>query len=220
MVSGKVLGHAGDQRIGVSHVHHHRAENIAIVDQRLGFLQGHAAPLPQAEQFLNIGFAKLRRGRIDDLHAFEIHAEFAGSGLNLGRIPQQDRHADLFFHQRVAGAQDLFVVSLGKHHLFGIGLRLVDHRARDFVGFAEPALQLIAVGIEIDRFLGDSGAHGGFGHGRGLPDQHARIEGLGDQVVAAELQALARHRRGRRSPEHLLSPDRPARGSPPASFLR
>ena len=52
---GEMLRHAGNQRVGVAHVHHHRSEDIAVVDQRLGLLQGDTPPLPQAEQFQHIG---------------------------------------------------------------------------------------------------------------------------------------------------------------------
>ncbi len=34
---GEMLGHAGDERVGVAHVDHHRAEDVAVVDQCLGF---------------------------------------------------------------------------------------------------------------------------------------------------------------------------------------
>lgn len=96
--------------------------------------------------------------------------------------------ADGLFHQRVTGAKNLLIFSLGKDNVFGIGLRLVDHRARDFVSVAQSTLELCAIGLEIERFSRDAAAHCGFGHGRGLPHQHARIEGFGNQVLAPELQ--------------------------------
>src|ERR1700733_2389212 len=97
---------------------------------------------------------------------------------------------DLFLDQDVAGAQDLFVIAFGEDDLLGVHLRLVDHGARDFVGLAEPALELGTVGFEINWFLGDSGAHRGLGDGGGFPHQHTGIEGFGDQIFTAELQTL------------------------------
>ncbi len=88
-----------------------------------------AAPLPQAEQLQYVGVAMIRSGRIDNLHAFEIHAEFVGPGLNFGGIAEQDGMPDFLFDQHAAGAQDFFVVALGKDHLFRIGLRFVNHGA-------------------------------------------------------------------------------------------
>src|SRR5579864_2299916 len=96
---------------------------------------------------------------------------------------------DLFFDQHVAGAQDFFVVPFGKDNLLGIGLGLVNHGARNFVGLAQAALQLSAIGLEVDRFLCDAAAHGGLGDGGRLPNQHAGIEWLGNEVLAAKLQA-------------------------------
>ena len=186
---GIMLSYAGDQGIGVAHVDHHRSEDVAVVEQSLGFAEGDAAALPQAEQFLGVALAMVRGCGIDNLHAFQIHAKFAGASLNSWRSAEQDGIADLFFDQRVAGAQDLFVVPLREHDLFGIGLGLVNHGARNFVGLAESALQLRAIGFEIDWLLRYSAAHGSFGDGRGLPHQHAGIEGLGNEILAAKLQA-------------------------------
>ena len=72
----------------------------------------------------------------------------------------------------------------------GARLRLVDHAAHDFVGLAEALLQLFAVLRDIHRLLRHAGLHGGLRHGGRLPDQHARIEGFGDDVLAAEFHAL------------------------------
>src|SRR5579864_1462970 len=96
---------------------------------------------------------------------------------------------DLFFDEHVAGAQDFFVVPFGKYDLLGIGLGLVNHSARNFVGLAQAALQLNAIGLEVDRFLCDPAAHGGLGDGGRLPNQHPCIERLGNEILAAKLQA-------------------------------
>ncbi len=184
-----MLRDTGNQRVGISHVNHHRTENVPVVDQRFGFRQSDTAALPQTEKFLRIELMMLGGHGIDDLHSFEIHTELAGAGLNLRRVAEQDRMADLFLDQSVAGSQNFFVVAFRKYHLFGIGLCLVDHGPRDFVGFPEPALQLSAVGIEIDRFLRHAGTHRSLGNGGSLPHQHTGIEGFRDQIFAAELQA-------------------------------
>ena len=42
---GKMLGHAGDERVGIAHAHHHGAKNVAVIDQRFGFLERDAAAL-------------------------------------------------------------------------------------------------------------------------------------------------------------------------------
>ena len=45
-----------------------------------------------------------------------------------------------------------------------------------------------AIGFEIDGYLRDAAAHGGFGHSGGFPHQHARIERLRDEILTAKLQ--------------------------------
>ena len=54
--------------------------------------------------------------------------------------------------------------------------------------------------VEVDRHLRHAGLHGGLRHGGSLPDEHARVERLGDDVLAAELQPVhavgAQHRIG------------------------
>ena len=77
----------------------------------------------------------------------------AGSPSNTGM-------AILSSSRTVSGSQDLVVVTLGKDDLLGLCLRFVDHHARDFVRFAQPALQLFAVDGQVDRLLRDSGLHG------------------------------------------------------------
>ena len=131
----------------------------------------------------------VRGRRIDNLHPVEIHTVFLGPSPDLGRIAEQDRMPDLFFDQHVAGTQDFFVIAFGKDYLLGIGLRLVDHGARNFVGLSQSTLKLRTIGLEIDRLLGDSADHGGFGDGGRFPHQNARIERLGNEILAAKLQA-------------------------------
>ncbi len=107
---------------------------------------------------------------------------------------------DLLVEQDLAGAQNLGLLAFGEHNPFGLLLRLVDHGAHHFVGAAEAALQFLAILVKIDRPPRHAGFHGRLRHRRGLPDQHARIEGLGNDVFAAEFHPLhaigAQHRIG------------------------
>src|SRR5690349_6534046 len=90
----EVLRYPGDESIGVTHVNHHGAENVAVVDQSFGFLQGYAAALAKPEEFEHVRLAMLRGEGINDLHAFETHTEFAGASLDIGDISQQNRIAN------------------------------------------------------------------------------------------------------------------------------
>src|SRR6185437_12866078 len=64
------------------------------------------------------------------------------------------------------------------------------HHAHHLVGFAQAALELFAILNNIHRFLGDAGFHGSASHGGSLPNQHARIEGLGNDVIGPKGEAL------------------------------
>src|ERR1700719_699421 len=101
-----MLGYAGDQSIGISHVHHHRPENVALVDKRTRLGERYTPTLAQAEQFLDITLAKRRCLRIDDLRVFQIQAELERSGTDGCSVAKQDRCSDLLFQYRVTGAQD------------------------------------------------------------------------------------------------------------------
>ncbi len=71
-------------------------------------------------------------------------------------------------------------------------LRLVNEEAHDFARLAQPGLERVAVGLEVrDRLPGDAGVNRGLGDCGRLPEQHARVEGLGDDVLPAELDAIA-----------------------------
>ena len=62
--------------------------------------------------------------------------------------------------------------------------------AHDLVGLAEAAFELLAILLEVDGQLRDAGFHGGLGDGGRFPDEHARVERLGNDVLAAEFQAV------------------------------
>src|SRR6185437_12832085 len=62
--------------------------------------------------------------------------------------------------------------------------------ARDLVRFAEQALELFAIFVQVDGFLRDSGIHGGFSDSAGFANQNARIKRLGNEVVSSKTQAV------------------------------
>ena len=106
-------------------------------------------------------------------------------------VADQDRFGDPFLHQLLGGPEDLFVVAFGEDDALGIALGLVDDHAHDLFGLALGRFEVFDVlGHVFDRLAGNAGLHGGLGNGRGNMQQDARIERLGDDVVAAEDEFL------------------------------
>ena len=131
-----------------------------------------------------------KRLRVHDFHSAQMEAHLRRPRANRLGVAQQHRLGDFLIQQNLAGAQDLGLFALRENHPFGLALGLVDHAAHHFVGAAQTALQLLAILGQIDRLLRHAGFHGRLRHRRGFPDQHARIEGLGDDVFAAEREPL------------------------------
>ena len=136
-------------------------------------------------------------------------------------VSQQDRRRDLLVHQNLARAQDLVLLAFGKHHALGRSLRLVDHDAHHFAAPC-PAAAPVARGIRA-MSIGSCAtpvSMAALRHRRRLPDQHARIERLRNDVLAARTPAAPRRRRAAPNPERLLWPAPPAPAWPPASSRR
>src|SRR5208282_5644967 len=108
--------------------------------------------------------------------------------MNGSGVAYQDGPGYLLFQDGVAGAQDFVVVSFGEDDVLGLGLGFVNHHARDLVGFSKTTLELFAVFVNVDRFLGYPGFHRCLGYGGGLPHQHAGVKWFRDQIVGTELQ--------------------------------
>ena len=80
--------------------------------------------------------------------------------------------------------------ALGKYDALRRCLGAMNEPARDLVSFAEQALELFAIFVQVDGLLGDSGIHSSFGDSARFANQNTRIEGLGDQVVGSEAKAV------------------------------
>ena len=156
----------------------------------LGLGARDAFALAQAVKLLGVLIQARELRGIDDLRAVQVQMQLLRLGADLLLVAQQDGEGDLLVQQDLAGAQDLALFAFGEDDALGRPLRLVDHAAHHFVGPAQAALQLFAVLLDVDRPLRHAGIHGGLRHRGGFPNQHARIEGLGNDVLAAELEAL------------------------------
>ena len=102
-------------------------------------------------------------------------------------VAEQDRHGDPFVDQDLGGAQDLFFLPLGEDHPLGCGLGLVDQGTHDLLGAPLERLEVLLVLLHVlDGASRHAAVHGRLGHRRGDVEQHPRIEGFGNQVLAAE----------------------------------
>ncbi len=116
-----------------------------------------------------------------------------GHGLHLGGIPHEDRHADALVHHLGHGLEDQGMRAFGEHHALGVGLGAVDDAADHILAAALEAFEALLVGLHVgDGRLRHAGLHRSLGDGRSHPQQHPGIEGLGDDVLGAEGELLAR----------------------------
>ena len=132
---------------------------------------------------------------VDDLDAHLVEVETGLGGVLADQVlaAQQDGRAQLGLFEAPCGADDGGLLALGEHHpLVGGGA----HGAGDVLhqggGRIEARAQLGPVSVHVlDRLARHAGIHRRLGdEGRDVPDQ-ARVEGTGDDVVGAELQAAA-----------------------------
>ena len=116
---------------------------------------------------------------------------FAAGGDHLWAA-DQDRLFGGFFHDRLGGAQDAFVLAFGKDDAAAGGAGGLEHGAHDEGGFEHRGVELALVGVHIcDGPGGDAGVAGGLGHGAGDDAHQARVKGFRDQVFGAKGQLLA-----------------------------
>ena len=187
---GVVLGQPGHQRVGVAGVHHHGPEDVPVQHPfpRLVLRDSFAAP--QTVEFALIARDVRRLGGIDDDRPRQVQVAVLDLGANHLLPAEQNRLRDLLLYQHLAGAQDLGLLSFGEDHPHRLPLGLVNHHPHDLAGLTEPPFELFLVLFDLDLHLRDASLHRGARHRRSLPNQHAGIERLGDNVLPPELDAF------------------------------
>ena len=112
--------------------------------------------------------------------------------LDHRRAADQVRSREAFVDHGLHRAQDVFLLALGVDHPLEVAARAVEHRLHHQAGAEHELAQLLAVGDQVgDRARCHAGIHRRLRHGRRELHQQARVEGLRDQVVAAEAHGLA-----------------------------
>ena len=129
--------------------------------------------------------------------------------LDRRAVAEQDRHARCRRRTRIDAARMIFGSSpFGEDDALGITNGAVDDTAHDAARAAEPRLELVAVALEVDELARDAARDGGPRDRRRDPQQHARVEREGDQVVRAEMHVAQTVQRGDRVGHVLLGEER------------
>ena len=111
-------------------------------------------------------------------------------GAHDGLAAEQDRQRQPFPVQGRRRADDLGLLALGKDDAPRRGLGLAEDDAHRFATAHQPSRQLFLVLGDIDGAARDACGHRCLGHRRRLPQRHAGIDRLRDDVVAPEGEAL------------------------------
>ena len=171
-----------DQRRGAAH-------------RGLGGLDRHAVALHDAVVFLP-AFAEACV--LVGVHHLEVDARLQPQAGALdargdhARAAHQDRPGHAFGQHRLHRTQHPLVLALGVDDTRRVALGRGEDRAHEHAGLVDIAGQRVAVGVQVgDRALGDTRLDRGRGHRRRDAQDQARVEGLRDQVLGAELQVLA-----------------------------
>ena len=105
-------------------------------------------------------------------------------------LAQQDGRCDLLIDQNLRGSQYFVLLAFRKHDALGRLLGFVDHDAHHALHLAQAAFQLFTIFEKIHRLLRYARIHGRLGHSSRLPQQHARIERFGDDVLRTEFETF------------------------------
>ncbi len=172
----------------MSQPNHHSAPGDRISHRPPRLEQGHALALAHAEVLGGVLLAQLRVARVDDGDAVEVELEIGDEVENALLAADQDRLGETFVQDDLAGVQNLLVSALGKDQLHRPALGLVDHESHDVPRFAQAALELIFVGLEVESPARDAALHRRLGDGGRLANQHPVVERLGNQILGPEVE--------------------------------
>ena len=131
--------------------------------------------------------------RVDDLVGALLEGDvLGGDGLvDPDGVAEQDRPRDALVDHDPAGLEHAGVLALGEDQDLGLLAGAADEAAQDRRRASEQRAHGLAVGLLVELTLGDARLDGRLGHGRRDGLDHARVEGLGDDVVAAEAVFVA-----------------------------
>src|SRR6185437_9789812 len=163
---------------------------VRVVQLVMCLAEARALPLSTIPEVLRILVTQRRGGRIFYGDVGHVYPMTACDVLYVIRVANEDRLRDSLVDELLRGADDLGLVPFGEDDPFGISLRAVDETADDSARAAKPAFELIPVLVEIDELVGCSAGDRGPRDRRRDPQQHARVEREGNQIVRPEVHRL------------------------------
>src|SRR5690606_19180400 len=134
---GIVLAQAADERVGVAHRDHHRAEAGRPRDARARFHQREALALALLPEVLRVALAVLAGAGLLDVDRVQRDAELLGGRAHAILAAQEDRDCDAVVGEDLRGADDFRILALGEDHALGLTLRARRETAHDAAGTAE-----------------------------------------------------------------------------------
>ncbi len=188
---GIIVGQAGDEGIRIAHLHHHRAEDVDLAHAAAGDGQRHTFAAAQGLIGLRVLFVFRKIGRVEHIGTTR-QAQFFDALLDHFRAANQDGRGDALFLDLISGANDFGLFALGERDALhpAAGARLVLEEVAHLLALALAVGQLLAIFVNVNLLARHAGLHGRLGHRGRFPQQHARIQRLGDDVLAPEFHAV------------------------------
>ena len=185
---------AGNERVGVAHLHHHHAEVVRFEHVVAGFFEGHAV----AAVFFGIDFGVLAtafeflgRTRVHNLDAREIELFLVRHHLDAFGVAKQNRVRHAFDLRLHGGLEHVEVGTFGEHHALRVAAGGIAELADELVVVAHHVAELVVVGVPVgNRLAGHTAFDSGLSDGDRNVREQARIQRLRNQVFLAEGEAL------------------------------
>ncbi len=190
-----ILGvETGDEGVGLARLDHHHAEVVALEHLVVGLLEGVALALALLGQDAGVALATLLLGgmaQVDNLDALNVQVELGSQLGNDLVVAQQHGLADAFGLGLDGGFQHGGVYGLGKDDALRVGSCCGIELLGELGLLAQQHAERLLVGIPVVNMLaGHAALDGGTGHGRRDLGDESRVDGLGNEVVAAEGQVI------------------------------
>src|SRR5205814_5102875 len=177
---------AGEESIGVAAGHHHGSEIISVEQELVGFAVAQSLALATLPQVVGVLVALLRFRWIVDRYVAQRDVILGGEPLDRFALAKQNWRAHSLVDDHAGGADNFGLFAFGKYNALRIPDGAIDDPAHDPACAAETRLQLLAVALEVDHLLGDSAGDSGPGNRGRYPQQDARIEREGNEIVRSE----------------------------------
>ena len=192
-------GNAADHHVCGARMEHEGGEVIALPYALPGRIQDDAPATAHPVVFFHIRFEERAAVGVNDLYPTQIEIEPIDELANTLFRPQQNGTGDPLVHQNRAGSHNLLAGPAGEDNLEILLPGLHDQTAQGLAFSPQPDDQALLIRFGFHRDARHPFSNGLLRDRRGLAQQNARIDGLGQQVFGAETEVLITVR-----PLHLL----------------